>query len=83
VKSLVESAEEGECNDDGVELKPSLRIKNLPSPDRTDKSPIRKKSRSPSPVSISPKKTTVLLRRVTESPVKDRVLDFNKTLISD
>ena len=30
-----DSAEEGECNDDGVELKPSLRIKNLiDSPER-------------------------------------------------
>ena len=30
-----DSAEEGECNDDGVELRPSLRIKNLiDSPER-------------------------------------------------
>merc|ERR1739838_39303 len=38
-------AEEGECNDDGVELKPSLRIKNLPSPKRGEKDQTPKRSR--------------------------------------
>merc|ERR1712131_474745 len=49
-----DSAEEGECNDDGVELKPSLRIRNLPSPERDqDDSTVASKS-------------SVLLRRIPE-----------------
>merc|ERR1712227_327964 len=55
------SAEEGECNDDGVELKPSLRIMNLPSPDRKSKE-------EEEPVRKSPKKSVVSLRRVIDSP---------------
>ena len=75
-KKPAESAEEGECNDDGVELKPSLRIKNLPSPERTGN-----RTESPSVEVMEqpvfplvrqeiPKKTHVLLRRVTDSPPK-------------
>ena len=61
------SAEEGECNDDGVELKPSLRIMNLPSPERKANEQTNIKSEN-EPPQKSPKKTFVSLRRVIDSP---------------
>ena len=81
-RKVYESAEEGECNDDGVELKPSLRIKNLPSPERETTgtengtvkgTPEKIDQRSPEKIEKAEKgespKKAVLLRRITdESP---------------
>merc|ERR1712106_255389 len=59
-KKKDESAEEGECNDDGVELRPSLRIKNLPSPIRDEN--------EPEPVTTTPKRRVMLKVKTTPPP---------------
>merc|ERR1711892_1541693 len=59
-KKKDESAEEGECNDDGVELRPSLRIKNLPSPIRDEN--------EPEPMTTTPKRRVMLKVKTTPPP---------------